>query len=294
MKPKFFFALLALTLCSAALFGQVGGQVGQVSLSQYASKNDGATAFKSGDFIYAHVKLSKPLADLVTVEDGKPVTLSIEILENGKSIERDDFPLDAKQVKGKMAAEFVLPMISNPTVPCESFGKYHYATYLPKAFAKFSAGTHELECRVNCYAYKGGKEPLASVKFSLAVESDAKAFYEKNAKEVYNEMVKGIAPPSQAEVDAANAKMKAMPSGDMDDKYFKVSFKNITSKVLNIWLDDRQSPLNVNPGATTTERIKKGRTVNVFVGEPHKAQDRKVTTITEKDAGKTIPINYIY
>lgn len=290
MKQKFFFALLALALCNAPLFGQVG----QASLSQYASKNDGATAFKSGDFIYAHVRLPKPLADLVTIEEGKPVTLSIEILENGKSIERDDFPLDAKQVKGNKTAEFVLPVISNPTVPCESFGKYHYATYLPKAFAMLAAGTRNMECRVNCYAYKGGKEPLASAKFSLAVESGAKAFYEKNAKEVYHEMVKGIAPPSQAEVDAANAKMKSMPSGDMGDKYFKVSFKNIGSKVVNVWLDDRSSPLNVNPGSTSTERIRKGRTVNVFVGEPHKAQDRKVTTITEKDAGKTIPINYNY
>jgi hypothetical protein len=290
MKRKFCFALLALTLCNAALFGQVG----QASLSQYASKNDGATAFKSGDFIYAHVKLTKPLADLVAIEDGKPVTLSIEILENGKSIERDDFPLDAKQVRGNKAMEFVLPVISNPTVPCEAFGKYHFAIYLPKAFANFSASKHDLECRVNCYAYKGGKEPLAVVKFALVVEADAKAFYEKNAKETYNEMVKGIAPPSQAEIDAANAKMKAMPSGDMDEKYFKVSFKNNGSKVVNVWLDDRSSPLNVNPGSTTTERIRKGRTVNVFVGEPHKAQDRKVTTITEKDAGKTIPINYIY
>lgn len=294
MKLKFFFALLALALCNDALFGQVGGQAGQVSLSQYASKNDGATAFKSGDFIYAHVKLSKPLADLVTIEDGKPVTLSIEILENGKSIERDNFPLDAKEVKGKMAAEFVLPIISNPTVPCESFGKYHYAIYMPKAFAALSNGAHNLECRVNCYAYKGGKEPLGSAKFSLAVESGAKAVYEKNAKEVYNEMVKGIAPPSQADIDAANAKMRAMPKGDMDDNYYKVSFKNTGSKVINVWLDHLSSPLNVNPGATTTERIKKGRTVNVFVGEPHKAQDRKITTVSEKDAGKTIPINYPY
>lgn len=290
MKQNFFLALLAFVLCSPVLFAQVG----QVSLSQYASKNDGATAFKSGDFIYAHVKLSKPLADLVTIEDGKPVTLSIEILENGKSIERDDFPLDANQVKGKPTAEFVLPVISNPTVPCESFGKYHYATYLPKAFASLSAGAHNLECRVNCYAYKGGREPLASVKFSLTVEADAKAFYEKNAKESYNEMVKGIAPPSQADIDAANAKMRAMPKGNMDDNYFKVSFKNTGAKVINVWLDDRSSPLNVNPGHTATERIRKGRTVNVFVGEPHKAQDRKVTTITEKDAGKTIPVSYIY
>jgi hypothetical protein len=114
MKRKFCFALLALTLCNAALFGQVG----QASLSQYASKNDGATAFKSGDFIYAHVKLTKPLADLVAIEDGKPVTLSIEILENGKSIERDDFPLDAKKVKGNTTAEFVLPITS--TRPCRA------------------------------------------------------------------------------------------------------------------------------------------------------------------------------
>lgn len=290
MKRKFFFALFALALCNHALFGQVG----QVSLSQYASKNDGATAFKSGNFIYAHVKLNKPLSELVAIEDGKPVTLSIEILENGKSIERDDFPLDAQNVKSKPTTDFALPIISNPTVPCEAFGKYLYAIYLPKAFASLPAGKRDLECRVNCYAYKGGKEPLASVKFSLAIEADAKSFYEKNAKETYNEMVKGIAPPSQAEVDAANAKMKSMSSGNMDDNYFKVSFANKGSKVINVWLDDRPSPLNVNPGHTTTERIRKGRTVNVFVGEPHKAQDRKITTITEKDAGKIIPITYIY
>lgn len=148
-----------------------------------------STTFNSGDTIFAHIKLGKPLSTMLTFND-RPVTLSVEYSSKGKMLEEEMFGFDQTKVKGTTNVSLVLPVVSDPTGDVPLYGKNLFAYRLSGALAKLPAGSHEIEFDLRSYNYKDATESIAKGKFTLVIGADAKAFYAKNEKDSYDAMTK--------------------------------------------------------------------------------------------------------
>lgn len=169
--------LILMLLCFTAL-----AQSGEITFSKSAKIAESATEFKSGEFIFAHIKFSQPVAGMLTVTD-KPVTLIAEYYTKGKMMDDEMFGFDAVKVKGSKQNSIILPIISDPVNDVPTFSKNLFSTRLPASFAKLAEGNHEIEYKLKSYNYKDGNEVMASGKFTITIESGAKAWYLQNEKD---------------------------------------------------------------------------------------------------------------
>lgn len=199
MKKK----LLALGFALLYISASASAQVGEVSFSRSAKTADGASEFKSSEFIFAHVKFSQPLDSLLTLND-RPVTLLTEYYSKGKLLEEEMFGFEPAKVKSAKQSTIVLPVISEPAGDVPAFGKNLFAIRLPAALAKLPEGTHEIEFRMKSYNYKDAAEAMSTGKFMLIVEAGARAWYQKNEKEAYDAFTKrGVTTVIASERDLA-------------------------------------------------------------------------------------------
>lgn len=191
------FVVLALSLGAVA-------QAAEIKFSTSSKTADGsATEFKSGDFIFAHVKFPQPLGTMLTLND-RPVTFVSEYYMKGKMVEDEMFGFDVAKVKGAKQTAMVFPIVSDPTGDVPAFGKNLFSTRLPAALAKLPAGSHEIEIQVKSYNYKDATEAIATGKFTLVIGADAKAWYQKNEKDSYDAMTKrGVTTVDVSARDAA-------------------------------------------------------------------------------------------
>lgn len=184
-KNKLFLSIFCLLLGA----GIVSAQTGEITFSKSSKTADGSTQFKSSEFIFAHVKFKQPISAMLTLNE-RPVTFLTEFYSNGKMIEDDMFGFDTTKVKGAKEASIVFPIISDPAGDVPSFGKNLFSTRLPAALAKLPEGTHEIEYFVKSYNYKDAAEAMAKGKFTLVIESGARAWYLKNEKDSYDSLTK--------------------------------------------------------------------------------------------------------
>jgi hypothetical protein len=182
---KLSFCLLFLVL------GMFAGVVNanEVRFSTSSTGTASATEFRSGEYIYAHVKFKAPPASVFTY-NGRPVTFSAEFYSGGKMLEEEMFGFDEAKVKGSKQDAIVFPVVSDPAVDVPAFGKNLFATRIGAEFGKLTPGRHEIEFRLRSYNYKDGSENMAVGKFTLIVEPGAAAWYKKNAADSYDAMVK--------------------------------------------------------------------------------------------------------
>lgn len=177
-------------LIIAMLFvGVVSAQTGEVIFSKSHKTADSAASFNSGEHIFAHVKTPKPIVAMLTLND-RPVTLLVEYMSNGKSLEEEMFGFDTTKVKGSTQTSFVLPVVSDPAGDVPLWGKNLFAIRLPAALAKLPIGSHEIEFDLKSYNYRDATESIAKGKFTLVIGSEARAFYAKNEKDSYEAMTK--------------------------------------------------------------------------------------------------------
>ncbi len=194
---------LLLTLALLLLSFNISAQTAEIKFSKSSKTVEESTEFKSGEFIFAHVNFGKPVAAILTLED-RPVTFMAEYYSKGKMIDDEMFGFDVAKVKGAKQTSMVLPIISDPAGDVPAFGKNLFATRLPAAFAKLPEGRHEIEYFVKSYNYKDASEALASGKFTLVIESGARAWFQKNEKDSYDSLTKrGVSTVTVSARDAA-------------------------------------------------------------------------------------------
>jgi hypothetical protein len=183
MKKLFMLSVLLLCL-NVYLTAQ---SVGTIYFSTLCDKNAPAnTDFKNGDFIFSHVKFTKPLSQVLSLT-GKPVTFHIEYSENGKLLEYEDLGMNEADIKSATIAGYVvLPVVSDPDGNCVSYKKNLFATYFPPVLAKLSNGKHTITAKVLSYNYKDAKEVMAEGTFNLTITDPS--FYKKNADLAYKAM----------------------------------------------------------------------------------------------------------
>lgn len=164
-------------------------QSGEVTFSKSSKLAESTGEFKSGEFIFAHVKFSQPIAALLTLND-RPVTFLAEYYVKDKMVEEDMFGFDVTKVKGAKQNIIIVPIISDPAGDVPSFGKNLFSTRLPAALAKLPEGIYEIDFKLKSYNYKDASEPMATGKFKLLIEAGAKAWYQKNEKDSYDALTK--------------------------------------------------------------------------------------------------------
>lgn len=175
---KFLILVLSIVSFSTICFAQTA----EIVFSKSSKSVEAASEFTSGEFIFAHVKFSKPLSGILTVTD-KPVTLIAEYYSKGKMIDDEMFGFESANIKSSKQTSIVLPVISDTASDVTIFGKNLFAIRLPLSFAKLPDGKHEIEYKLNSYNYKDGSEPVAVGKFTLSIESGAKSWYAQNGKD---------------------------------------------------------------------------------------------------------------
>lgn len=199
MKKNKFLLVLAILVFSFS----ISAQTGEIKFSKSSKTIENAAEFKSGEFIFAHVKFAKPISEMLILED-RPVTFLTEYYSKGKMIDDEMFGFDVAKVKGAKQNSIILPIISDPSGDVPAFGKNLFSTRLPAALAKLPEGTHEIEYVVKSYNYKDASEAMASGKFTLVIESGASAWYKKNEKDSYDSMTKrGVSSVIASERDVA-------------------------------------------------------------------------------------------
>lgn len=180
---------LSFLLAISAMLAAVEIRANEVRFSTSSTGTASATEFRSGEYIYAHVKFKTPPASVFSY-NGRPVTFSAEFYSGGKMLEEEMFGFDETKVKGSKQDVIVFPVVSDPAVDVPAFGKNLFATRIGSEFGKLTPGRHEIEFRLKSYNYKDGSENMAVGKFTLIVEAGAAAWYKKNAAESYDAMVK--------------------------------------------------------------------------------------------------------
>ncbi|MFZ1700647.1 MAG: hypothetical protein WBO10_00790 [Pyrinomonadaceae bacterium] len=195
--------LLASILFSLVFFGSAYAQTGEVKFSRSPTTADGSLDFKSGEYVFAHIKTAQPIASMLTLNE-RPVTFLVEFSSKGNLLEEEMYGFDTAKVRGAKQAEFVLPVISDPAGDVPLFGKNLFAIRLPGALGKLSAGSHEIEFDLKSYNYKDAGESIAKDKFTLTIGADAKAFYAKNEKDSYDAMTqRGVSTVTASARDVA-------------------------------------------------------------------------------------------
>ncbi|HRH46721.1 MAG TPA: hypothetical protein PKY82_34065 [Pyrinomonadaceae bacterium] len=177
MKITFLFVLFGLAICQT-----IFAQSNEIAFSKSAKIVESKTEFKSGEFIFAHLKFSQPLSNSLSITD-KPITLIVEYYSNGKMLDDEMFGFETANVKKSKLTSIVLPIISDPATDVPAFGKNLFSTRLPASFAKLPEGNHEIEFKLKSYEFKDGKELLASGKFTIIIESGSRAWYQQNEKD---------------------------------------------------------------------------------------------------------------
>lgn len=198
IKQAFFFVSMIVAAAIA-----VSAQTGKVVFSKSPKTPEAVAEVKSGEFLYAHVQFSKPLAGILTITD-KPVTLTAEFYLKGKLLDDEMFGFDTARVKASKATAIVLPVVSEAAVDVNSFGKNLFSVRLPASLAALPEGRHEIEMKITSFNFKDGAEPLAAGNFVLVVEAGARAWYQQNSKDVMAAFSKrGITSVDVSERDAA-------------------------------------------------------------------------------------------
>lgn len=174
--------ILILSLSFVFFSTSVSAQTAEIVFSKSQKSAEAVTEFKSGEFIFAHIKLSKPLSGVLTFTD-KPVTLIAEYHSKGKMIDDEMFGFEAANIKNSKQTTIILPVISDTSNDVTTFGKNLFAVRLPATLAKLSDGKHEIEYKLNSYNFKDGSEPVAVGKFTLLIQSGAKVWYAQNEKD---------------------------------------------------------------------------------------------------------------
>jgi len=174
--------ILILVLFCFFLSTAVFPQTAEIIFSKSPKNTEAATEFTSGEYIFAHVKFSKPLSGVLTFTD-KPVTLIAEYYSKGKMIDDEMFGFEAANIKNSKQTTIVLPVISDTSNDVTTFGKNLFAVRLPASLAKLPDGKHEIEYKLNSYNFKDGSEPVAVGKFTLSIQSGAKIWYSQNEKD---------------------------------------------------------------------------------------------------------------
>jgi len=195
--------LSLLILLLAVINLSATGQTGEITFSKSAKNAENTTVFKSGEFIFAHVKFKQTVAGLLALSD-KPVTFVTEFYSNGKMIDDEMFGFDLAKVKNAQQTTLIFPIVSDPNADLPLWGKNLFSTRLPAALAKLPEGKHEIEYKVKSYNFKDAAESMAEGKFTLVIEVGAQAWYKKNEKESYDAFTKrGVTTVDVSERDLA-------------------------------------------------------------------------------------------
>lgn len=177
MKRFLLFILLSLSVNLVA-FGQA-----EIVFSKSPKTADGSTEFKSGEFIYAHIKFNKPISEVLTVETNY-ISFTSQLYAGSRMLS-EEFSAghDPDKIKNAKETTYVIPIVSDPSFDLFNFGDKKFAFEMPMGLSKLSEGTHEIQLKVKSYAYKDGNDYLATGKFNLTVESGGQAWYKKNEQD---------------------------------------------------------------------------------------------------------------
>ncbi len=165
--------LIALSLPAIA-------QDAEIVFSRSPKAAEGATDFKSGEYIYAHIKFNKPISEVLTVESSY-ISFTSELYAGSRMLgEEFSAGHDPDKIRSAKETIYVIPIVSDPAFDLFNFGSKKFAFEMPKGLGKLNEGTHEIQLKVKSYAYKDGGDYLAMGKFNLSVESGAQVWYQKN------------------------------------------------------------------------------------------------------------------
>lgn len=157
-------------------------QTTEIKFSKSSKNAENVSEFKSGEFIYVHLKFAQPLANILTIGE-KPTTLIAEYYNKGKMMDDEMFGFEAANVKKSKQSMVILPIISDTANDVNNYGKNLFSVRLPASLAKLPEGKHEIEFKLKSYEYKNGDEPLATGKFTLSVESGSTSWFKQNEKD---------------------------------------------------------------------------------------------------------------
>lgn len=172
---RFLYVIVSVCLFSLPVFAQA-----EIVFSKSAKTADGSTEFKSGDFIYAHIKFSRPISDVLTVG-----TTSISFaseLYAGSRLLGEEFSAghDPDKIRNAKETSYIIPVVSDPAFDLFNFGAKKFAFEMPRGLSKLTEGTHEIQLKVKSYAFKDGNDYLVTGKFNLTVGNDGQDWYQKN------------------------------------------------------------------------------------------------------------------
>lgn len=180
------------TLIFLLLVSSIGisAQDAQIVFSRSLKETDKATEFRSGEFIYAHVKFNKPIGQVLTV--GTTYISFTSELFAGSRLLAEEFSAghDPDKVRSAKETSYVIPIVSDPAVELFNLGSKKFAFEMPLGLSKLSPGTHEIELKVKSGAYRDGGAYLATGKFTLTVAADGQAWYQKNEKEARDAQIR--------------------------------------------------------------------------------------------------------
>lgn len=176
-KTVLHFVLVVLAFCQTTF-----AQSNEITFSKSPKTREIVTEFKSGEFIFAHLKFSQPISGILNITE-KPVTLIAEYYLKDKMLDGEMFGFEAVHVKKSKANSIILPIISDTTIDVPAFGKNLFSTRLPAVLAKLPEGNHEIEFKLKSYEFKDGNELLVTGKFTIIIESGSRAWYQQNEKD---------------------------------------------------------------------------------------------------------------
>lgn len=164
----------------------VNAQAFEIVFSKSPKVAEPVTEFRSGDFIYAHIKFNKPIGEVLTIGTTN-ISFTSELYAGTRQIgEEFSAGHDPDRVKAAKDTAYVIPIVSDPAVDLFNIGAKKFAFEMPMALSRLSEGSHEMELKVKSYAYQDGASYIATGKFRLNVESGAQAWYQKNEKDARN------------------------------------------------------------------------------------------------------------
>lgn len=180
--------LAAIAILSAVI--AISAQNAEVVFSKSLKEADKATEFKSGEYIYAHLKFGKPLGEALTVGTTN-VSFTSELYA-GSRLLAEEFSSghDPDKVRNAKETGYIIPIVSNPDVDMFNLGTKKFAFEMPLGLSKLSPGTHEIQLKVKSGAFRDGAEYLATGKFTLTVDANGQAWYQKNEQESRNAQIR--------------------------------------------------------------------------------------------------------
>jgi len=174
---------LLISLVITALGLTVRAQDVEIVFSKSSKDANGAAEFKSGEYIYAHLKFNKPISEVLTV--GSTYISFTSELYAGSRLLGEEFSAghDPDKIRNTKETVYVIPIVSDPAVDLFNFGAKKFAFEMPLGLSKLSEGKHEIQLKVKSGAFRDGTDFLAVGKFNLTVENGGQAWYQKNEKD---------------------------------------------------------------------------------------------------------------